>query len=336
MKHIFTLLIFLIIASSSNLISQKNTNVLEISKTMKQERLDSYRSGLLEFKDTLIPPIFLEDCAESVFSFLNSGGWGFVAGMNSFGDLEKAQRFKYDDASAYKVLEIGVFFAEKKVVTDGILQVKIYAANGENNGPGELLGTSNPINTSEVNVDEESLAITTFTFDTPPMVSNHQFFASVDFSQLYAANDTLSMFMSDIDCGDGADSWELFSNNITWAPINDPDLSWEINANFLMTAIIEIEETTSVKEQNNPLGLKSYPVPAKDQLNLTYQLTESSPTTIEIYSITGKKVLSVYKENQSAGEHIESINTSSFEPGSYFARIRSFQGISATRIIVYK
>ena len=175
--------------------------------------------------DTLIPAAFQDTCGLSVFSFTINGRWGFLAGTNEFGDREKAQRFSFDGASEFTVPEIWAFFAERSVVGDGNVVATVYDDAGDGS-PGTDLGSSSPVKTSELNIDPNSVLATVFTFDTPPTVTTPQFFASIDLSALYPANDTLGLLISNDGCGDGADSWELFSDGTTWVTIDDATNSW--------------------------------------------------------------------------------------------------------------
>ena len=336
MKKIFILLSILLVSGTSLLQGQKNAEIFTYNKKIIKDRIDTYRSGVSEIRDTLFPPIFFEECANEVFSFLNPVDWGFIGGTNSFGDLEKAQRFRVEDTDMLRVFEIGVFFADRQVVNDGMIQVKIYTVNKDTNGPGELVATSHPIMASEINIEENDLAITTFTFDDTPVVADREFFASIDFSQLYASNDTVSIFLSDIDCGDANDSWELFSDNVTWASFADPELSWNINSNLFMVAIVEYEGTTSVTNVEGSLRLETYPVPAMDQIHMEFTLPESSETRVELISIEGKRVFTTDKGLLLPGRHKESIDITFLSPGIYFAKIISNQHISSQRILIQK
>ena len=333
MKFNATIIIILLLVSHVT-ICQKSSGEILFNKNIYKERVDTYRSGLSQVKDTLFPPIFFEECANEVFSFLNPVDWGFIGGTNSFADLEKAQKFSVENAEMIRIDQVGVFFAEAQIVSDGNVYVKIYDVDEATGGPGLLIGTSNTVKASEINIAQDNLLTTTFTFDNPPVVDGMAFFVSVNISELYTSLDTVSIFMSNIDCGNNNESWELFSDNATWASLADPDLSWNISSNFLMTAIVEYSETTSVVESSNPLGINVYPLPGSDRINIKYNLPESMTIRIDIYNMIGEKVYSSFKGDQPEGTHIQTTDISHLNNGTYFARISTQKSNSTTKIVV--
>ncbi|MDA3954115.1 MAG: T9SS type A sorting domain-containing protein [Bacteroidales bacterium] len=57
------------------------------------------------------------------------------------------------------------------------------------------------------------------------------------------------------------------------------------------------------------INAKIYPNPFKDVFNLDYTTTIDSDIRIEIYDNSGKKISSIHKPNQSAGNYTETINS---------------------------
>lgn len=289
--------------------------------------------------DTIVPPILLDTCSQTVFSFLSNGDWGFVGGMNDFGDLEKAQRFFYDNEK-YDVLETTIFFASADVVGDGDLTVKIYEVDNDTNGPGNLVGTSDAVKASEIAVDPQFVLPTFFTFSTPATVNGPQFFVSVDFSQLYATADTVDLLMTDIGCGDGNDSWELFSDGFTWLPINSSD-SWGIETNFFMIATVQADGTSSTKELvtggNNRIRLHdAFPNPATQEVTISYDLESSTDLQIEIYSTDGKLIQQIKKSTQPPGQYQELISTKNLTSGTYLYGIVTDKGRLMSKFTVLR
>ena len=295
MKYIFTFLIsFLFIVG---LEAQKNEEVIEVKRLENEIRPINYRSGQGQVMDTLFPPIFAEECANTVVSFTPTGQWGFVAGTNGFMDQEKAQKFEFTESSSLSVLEVGVFFSHAQVVGDGPLRIKIYGLDEATGGPGALLGTSDELNVSDIQISNETLLTTIFEFSTPATVEGNCFFASVDISDLYATNDTVGVFLSDMGCGSGEDAWELFNDQ--WVRLFD---SWGgLDSDLFMAAVIDYQESTSTEDIDNTVSIKTFPSPATDVINVTYSLKDPSPVTLEVFSLDGKRMIVLPQGRKSTG-----------------------------------
>jgi len=281
--------------------------------------------------DTLFPTIVEDnECSNSLFNFSNNGGWGLVGGMNNFGDVEKAQLFNYEaDGNNYMVTEAFVFIGVAEVVGDGEVVAKIYESTDDGSGPGSLVGTSEPIKVSELAIDDEFALPTQFIFTTPAEVTTSGFFVSLDVSQLYTAQDTVGVLMTDTDCGVVGEAWELFSDGETWLSIADPS-SWDIGSNFFMAAIVESGGSTATKELvagNQRISLHdAFPNPTNGQLTIAYDLAESAAIQIEIYSLAGQVIQQIDKNTLPAGQYQEQISTSDLATGTYFYGIRTDSG----------
>lgn len=279
--------------------------------------------------DTLFPTIVVtDDCSQAVFDWETDGGWGFVGGMNNFEDLEKAQLINYEDAdNNYIVTEAFVFFGTADAVGNGELSVKIYESTGS--GPGDLVGTSDPLNVADLVVDTQFALPTQFIFSTPAQVTTNDFFVSVDFSNLYNSQDTVSVLMTDSDCGIVNEAWELFGDGLTWLSISDAN-SWEIDANFYMAAIVESDGLSGTKELvagNQRIRLHdAFPNPTNGQLTISYDLERSAAIQIEIYNLTGQLLQQIDKNTLPAGQYQERISTNELPSGTYFYGIRTDSG----------
>lgn len=241
MKRIGTLILLSSLFSISLTFAQQSkkidyTNTKYRSFTMPQSADVQFRMEM----DTLFPPSFEEECGNTFADYSITDNWGRVSGMNEFLDLQKAQRFSYEGASTYSVNEVGVFFSEGAVVGDGSVVVNIYSVNA-NGAPSSLLGSSDSLKVSELYVpgQQDPIAPTSFTFSTPPIVSGNQFFVSVDFTALYATQDTVAIFSTEDGCGDGTSTWELFGDGTTWGNYVD---SWELNADLAVLVVVEEQE----------------------------------------------------------------------------------------------
>jgi len=285
--------------------------------------------------DTLFPTIVNTDpCSDDLFN-IASNGYGYVGGTNDFMDFEKAQLFIFDDDN-YTVTEAFIFMGVASAVGDGEVVAKIYEATG--NGPGDLVGTSEPINVSALALDDFIAVPTQFIFSTPAELTTDNFFVSLDVSELYSQQDTASVLMTDLDCGVIGESWELF-NDGTWVSIAD-QISWELPSNFFMAAIIETDGVTATKELvigNQRISLHdAFPNPTNGQLTISYDLEKSAVIQIEIYSLTGQVIRQIDKNRLPAGQYQEQISTDNLATGTYFYGIKTDSGRLMNKFTVSK
>ena len=278
--------------------------------------------------DTIVSPVFLDSCSESlVFYPITSGGT--VGGVNSFGDLEKAQRMIYSQGN-FSVTSIFAFFAEVDIMGDGALTAKIYEVDAMTNGPGDLVNISDPIKVSDINIDPDIAVPTPFIFSTPATVSGNEFFVSIDFSALYATQDTAGLLMTIEDCGFAEDAWELFNDGETWVSMSDPDISWNLVANFFVIAALELDGVSSTNELLGSDGSirlhDAFPNPAASSITIAYDLEVKSTVQLEIYTLDGKRLQQVNQGSQSSGAYQVVIPTGQLSEGLYLYGIVTDKG----------
>lgn len=288
--------------------------------------------------DTLFYPAAADTCGNFVFTYTAGNTWGYLAGMNGYGDREKAQRLTFSGNAPFKVTQVWGYFSDAAVVGNGTLRAKIYTVNANTTGPGTLLGESALLNTMNVKTSATAVPVTIFTFPTPVSVTRKEFFASIDFSQLYTARDTVALFTTEAECGSGDDTWELFEDGTTWVKINNPTTSWGTNANFIMAAVVEFDAATDV---NDPFvaqkGLRIFPAspnPTNNWVDLPYQLESSTAVNIEIYSADGKLLQRHHKIQQLPGRYAERIDVQSLPAGTYVYSVVTNEARVMSRFVV--
>ena len=79
--------------------------------------------------------------------------------------------------------------------------------------------------------------------------------------------------------------------------------------------VTNLEEVSSLEE------VSLFPNPAKDQVNIAYDLDFSSKVMIEIFDLVGKKVFETNLGDQPAGSNLTNINVSDFTNGLYLVKI---------------
>ena len=108
-----------------------------------------------------------------------------------------------------------------------------------------------------------------------------------------------------------------------------------------------IDESGTGSEINNSLGilakhetsLKTYPNPAKEYANISFELSKSRTTTLNIYDLNGRMVKSLCNEKLSAGMHeftwmLDNDKGSPVSKGVYFCRMVSGKQNSSLKLIV--
>ncbi len=315
-----------------------NSEPLPTKRTsnLRQAPNTNARSAVPEL---VIPTIFQDTagCGNTLVTFItNEDNWGFVSGMNGFGDAEKAQLFNYDGTD-YEVLAIDVFFDAYSVVGDGDVFVKIYEVDETTSGPGALVGTSNPLKMSELQIDSLSFVPTEFTFSDNPKVTGNQFFASVDLSNLYSTRDTLSIGMTNDDCGIAGETWELFGDGETWASYAS-EASWNIQSNLFMFAVVDQNPLAATKDLlvgNQRIQLHdAFPNPASEELIIDFEMDMKAEVRIEIYALDGQLVQQIDKKELIAGKYQERISIAPLPVGTYFYGITTDKGRLMNKFVI--
>ncbi len=94
--------------------------------------------------------------------------------------------------------------------------------------------------------------------------------------------------------------------------------------------------TSTVKKYPSVFtGINAYPVPATDNLNVSFSSARSEKVTVEVFALNGTKMQSA-AVNAATGENKTRLNISSLSNGSYFVRITGAQGSNAVKFTVMK
>ena len=101
-----------------------------------------------------------------------------------------------------------------------------------------------------------------------------------------------------------------------------------LSTRFYDPTTIGIEEVTAL---NN---VSLYPSPANDFLHVELDLVQSSDVTVEIYDMTGKRVLLHNEGASPAGANVFSLPVSSLASGVYVATVRTQKGNITKRFVV--
>lgn len=331
-KILFSALLLCLMTAA--LTAQRTANGALASVPFSQRVIE--RSGPRVENDTLFGAAFLLPCANQLTSYF-SDNWGFIAGNNGYEDFEKAQRITLGAGNNFTVQEIWGFFASVSVVNDGPLRAKVYDITS-GGGPGMALGTSVDINVSDIDTSATSIVPTVFTFTNPPAIAGSEIFISIDFSDLYASQDTVGLWMTEDDCGDGNDAYELWGDGSGWFPI-DVAPSWGLETNFLIGVVVEFDPISAQAPDPSAgmNGLQIFPAtpnPASGEITLNYRLDERSNVQIEIYTTDGKLVQRIDKGAQPAGRFKETLSVDQLSAGTYVFGIITDKARLMNRFVV--
>ncbi|MDQ3191944.1 MAG: T9SS type A sorting domain-containing protein [Bacteroidota bacterium] len=121
--------------------------------------------------------------------------------------------------------------------------------------------------------------------------------------------------------------------------INDPFSTSFASGGFDLDAIGVINQgpASNVRETKYSLfNINSFPIPAKDNLNIKYELKEPGQVKIRIINTSGKEVImieDVYKVN---GAYTVSTNISALENGLYFLDFTDGKNSEKRKIVIFK
>ena len=161
-----------------------------------------------------------------------------------------------------------------------------------------------------------------------------RFYVSCDFSSLYSTRDTVVMLQTRPECGDGGNTWELFNDGITWFPIST---SWEINADWLMGAIVEFDDATSADDFISRGGIELHPPapnPATDMITLPISLERARHIHLEIFDPEGKVIYRQQSGLLPAGYQNLEVRTVGWPQGYYYYRVSADSDFITSRFIV--
>ena len=309
--------------------------VLKTSTHLKEQRKSS--RSMADTVEVLFPS-WNDDCSNVLTSLRIQDFWGLVSGMNEYMDQEKAQKLELTGTEGFRIIGGVGFFAWASVVGNGNLRMNFYSVDFNDDGPGELLASTADRKVEEI-VFDSTVQPTLFLIpeNDRPMVTDPQFFASVDFSDLYETGDSVAVLQTLEDCGDGKDSWEkiIVGPDTGWISIFD---SWNsLNADFALNAIVEFDELASADDfiKSNGITLHpAYPNPAQNTLTLSFDLERSGEVDFEVLNQLGKRIYQSGTHKMQSGKNTFEISLSTMSNGSYYYIIKSKQGNIASRFAV--
>ena len=107
-------------------------------------------------------------------------------------------------------------------------------------------------------------------------------------------------------------SYFFDATNQTWSDLANTQM---IRMNF--------DNALSIEENSQVNGVSLFPNPTVNQLNVSYNIANSSDITIEIVNVLGQRIESFNEGVKTKGHFIKTINTENYSKGIYYLNIRS-------------
>lgn len=250
-------------------------------------------------------------------------GGGYLAGHNSYGDLEKTMKFAAGTGTISSVL---FWAAHVEGNPSSTIDVMIYDDNaGE---PGSVLGTTSitygSIDTTQAGIGVIGGAMAynaTANFSSPISLPTGAYYVSVGYT--YAAGDTIGL-VSSTD-GDFAasitDTWEKWSDG-SWHSFGDPN-NWGLD---IALAIFPVVTPGPVSVENIELDVTTYAFENELFVNSTENLNNAQ---VNIVNTMGQTV-----ESFNANGTTNRFNLSNLSSGIYLVNISSEGSTKTSKITI--
>ena len=100
--------------------------------------------------------------------------------------------------------------------------------------------------------------------------------------------------------------------------------------------VISVQEVNSVQatENKNNLVFNVFPIPANDLLQVDFTLFQSSNTVINLISIDGKTIRTLFDDQLAKGANTLKLNVNDCKAGVYFLQINANNNNSYKKIII--
>lgn len=116
--------------------------------------------------------------------------------------------------------------------------------------------------------------------------------------------------------------------------INNDDVT-ELSYDFVIAGTGSVISTGISTSNIATLSfVRLYPNPTMDEAELLFNLVKNEMVTINVFDVTGKKVLSTIEKELAAGEQKVKLNTSSLSNGEYFVKVKASAGGQTIKMVV--
>ena len=327
MKKIYSTLAVLMIGLINYSFAQARLAVVPTENAVQQSSA-LINPTVQAANDTLKPSVltmscFTGDATPLVYHTL--GAAGYLAGNNTYGETECAQRYNYVTGSVSKVL---VRYG-KKVGTTGSTTAKIYSLDPTKHSPMTSLGSSAAVTFASITTG----TFTPYTFSAPVSVAGG-FAAAVVLPT--TTGDSIVVTSSKLTCH-AADSLS-YVNIGGWYTI-----AYELNGIMPYDTTIELmiypiaTFNNGVHEYSgNGLSLLgAYPNPANDFTAVRYHVNSNTSVAVIVFDLTGR-ILSQTTETLTPGYHESLIDVRNLPSGNYYYSVKTNEANLTSEFSVVK
>ncbi len=103
--------------------------------------------------------------------------------------------------------------------------------------------------------------------------------------------------------------------------------------NFKLTVYVA-PPPNSIVENSLISDVKIFPIPAKNNLTISFNSTTDSPITASIVDLSGKNIIKLFSKNVSSGNYKETIDVSELPNGLYFLILKGNDFTKTEKIII--
>lgn len=174
-------------------------------------------------------------------------------------------------------------------------------------------------------------------------VTNNPVAVTLDFNGNYPQLMKDSVYFAAVQAFGGSDSVWLAIGSTNEQPnytmyIYDTDNLWYYYPKGSRPSMIRLNTSTSANvnevEKTTANVFQNIPNPAKNSTRISYQLNKRSKVSLEIYDLTGRKVMELNEGTQNEGYHNIDINVSNLTSGTYFYTLKADNYSKTLKMIV--
>ncbi len=287
--------------------------------------------------DTLFPTIFESSCADTLqIFFADTTRFGFLNGTNNFFDLEKLQRITLEEQTNFSISEALVAFAvADSAIFDRNVFVNIFADDGGEDPLGDILGSSDTLTVREI---AQGGFFSRFPFSTAVELTDaSSFILGVNFADAYFNEldsvdyvGNLAIFSTDIGCGDGNNSFEIFptANGLSYNTILG---NWDVDLEFSVGVIVDRDPFTSTRTPLANYDATATPNPATNDLAITFNAPGNEQLTASLLTNDGRVVRS---QSVRAGAGRVEWSVADLPAGLYLYQLTGSAGVQTGKVVV--
>jgi hypothetical protein len=284
--------------------------------------------------DTMKPASFTSTCFTSdptPLVYYNLGAAGYLAGTNSYGETECAQRYPFTGSGT--ISQILVRYG-KHSGTTGTTSAIIYDADPTTKRPTTVKGTSSVVLLSAI----PATGYTPYTFATAVTVTA-DFVVSCVLPTTSATGDSVVVVSTKEGCSTDSLSYLNIAQFGGWnsvASLVNGGGAADTSLDLLIRPVVVIAAGINELPSMNGLTLMgASPNPANDFTNIQYHIDAPGLVSVEIFDLSGR-VIQNTSEKLSAGNHEIKVSLKDIAAGNYYYTVKTEGANLTSKFVVTK